>query len=116
MATLQKPDSGDREAVVRYADSLYEEGQWTELFEYLREALGAGEDPQLAWKLLRCGYRLGQQLLDAGSSKEAERIADIAMAAGKKALVNNDDNFGLHKVRAGVHQLLCLVCVCVCVF
>ena len=98
MATPQKPDGSDKEAVIQYADQLYEQEQWKELFQYLQEVLGSDNDPELVWRLLRCGFRLGQQLLKAGNSRETEHIADIAMERGRRALEKNDRNFGLHKV------------------
>ena len=97
MAALRKPESGDLEAIRAYADQLYKEEKWRELFEYLQEKLGSGNDPDLAWRLLRCGFRYGRHALDAGDSREAERIADAAMERGKRAL-EEKDHFALHKV------------------
>lgn len=98
-----RPDKSDQEAVIRYADDLYEKQQWRELLDYLQEMLGPdGDDPQLTWRLLRCAFRLGQRSLLAGNSKEAEEIADMASVKGKRALEKEDRNFNLHKVSRSI--------------
>lgn len=101
MASREKPDKKDKEAVIEYADELYEKGQWKELLDYLQEVLGAdGDDPELTWRLLRVAFRLGEQTFKSGDAKEAERVVDLAAARGKRALEKEDRNFGLHKVSA----------------
>ena len=109
MAALQRPDSGDKEAVREYTNVLYKQEKWEQLFEYLQEALGSGNDPDLTWRLIRCGYRLGQKTFDAGDSGEAERIANICMERGQRALKENDRNANLHKVGRLTKFSLCLV-------
>ena len=99
MASREKPDKKDKEAVIEYADELYEKGQWKELLDYLQEVLGAdGDDPELTWRLLRVAFRLGEKTFKSGDAKEAERVVDLAAARGKRALEKEDRNFGLHKV------------------
>ena len=101
MAGREKPDREDKEAVMEYADELYKKEQWKEALDYLQEVLGEdGADPDLTWRLLRVAFRLGQQTLESGDSKEAEKIVDMAAAPGKRALEKEDRNFGLHKVRS----------------
>lgn len=98
MATLEKPDSSDKEAVIKYADGLYSNGKLEELMTYLQEVLGSGNDPDIVWRILRCGFRLGQQTLNEGNSREAEHIAETALEIGRRSLKEHDGNFGLHKV------------------
>ena len=99
MAARERPDSSDKEAVFEYSDQLYKEEKWKELFEYLQEVLGSGDDPELAWRFLRSGYRYGKQAHDAGDNSEAERIVDITMERGGKVVEKNDRHLNLHRVR-----------------
>lgn len=99
--------SMDSEAVREYEKKLYREEKWKELFEYLQNVVASNSDPDIAWRFLRSGFRYGQQLLTDGDANEAERIADIAMERGEKALKENDLNFGLQKVRQHQTSIHC---------
>lgn len=89
----------DSEAIHEHEKQLYKEEKWKELFKYLQGVVASNSDPDLVWRFLRSGFRYGQQLLTAGDKTEAERIVDTAMEQGEKALKENDQNFGLQKVR-----------------
>ena len=105
MASSERPDGSDRKAVAVYSDQLHKEGQWNQLLEYLQQLLGTeGDDPELTWRLLRCAFRLGQRTLESGDSREAGRIADLAMEVGRRALAKEDRNFFLHKVQTPSHD------------
>lgn len=97
MAT-QKPESSDQAAVLKYSDQLYYDRNWKELLDYLRSTYEATNDPEVLWRLLRCSYRLGKQTLQAGDSKEAERIADMAIEQSQKGLAQHDRHYYLQKV------------------
>ena len=103
MAGREKPDRENKEAVIEYADELYEKEQWKATLDYLLEVLGEDEDdPELTWRLLRIAFRLGQRALESGDSREAERVAVMAAARGKRALEKEDRSYGLHKVSVWV--------------
>lgn len=87
------------EAVREHEKELYKEEKWKELFKYLQGVVASNSDPDLVWRFLRSGFRYGQQLLTSGDKNEAERTVATAMERGEKALKENDQNFGLQKVR-----------------
>ena len=97
---MAKPDSSDQVAVLEYVDQLYGSQKWRELSDYLQGNLSSTAVPEieLLWRLLRCIYRLGKQLLEAGSTKEAESVIDEVMKLAQEALAKEDRHFNLQKV------------------